>query len=107
MADIRTFTAMAVDSELSLLCRLHAMLESDSITSRAQFGDLMKVSFNNCHLDARKLSDDLGYSCSTVYRWIEGRTAPHPSLWPRVAGWISDELKARIDSTNAREYAEA
>ena len=107
MADTRPFTAMAVDSELNLLCRLHAMLESDAIVSRAQFGDLMKVAFDHCRLDARKLSDELGYSFSTVYRWIEGRTAPHPSLWPRITGWIADALKARIDSTKAREYAEA
>ncbi len=43
------------------------------------------------------LSDELGYSYSTVHRWIDGRTAPHPSVWPRVTQWIADAIKSRIE----------
>lgn len=89
MAENRPFTAMAAETERNLLSRLHAMLEFDEIRSREQFADLMKVAFAQDRLDGRALSDDLGYSFSTVYRWIEGRTAPHPSLWPRITEWVS------------------
>jgi len=105
MVETHSFTAMAVESELNLLRRLHAMLETDDIASRAQFTDLMKAAFIHCHLDARLLSDDLGYSLSTVYRWIEGRSAPHTSLWPRIAVWIKDALKLKIDEHLHAEMA--
>ncbi|MGA9580690.1 MAG: hypothetical protein WBR13_01815 [Allosphingosinicella sp.] len=107
MTEIRPFTAVAVDSELNLLSRLHSMLESDQIGSRDQFGDLMKAAFEHCRLDPRALSDDMGYSFSTIYRWIDGRTAPHPSLWPRITAWIVDAIKARIDTARQSELVEA
>jgi len=107
MAEIRPFTALAVDSELNLLSRLHAMLESDRIESRDQFADLMKAAFEHCRLDPRALSDELGYSFSTVYRWIEGRTAPHPSLWPRVTDWVANAIKERIDAAHRYAVVEA
>lgn len=97
MPGIRPFSTVAVDSELNLLSRLHAMLDSDGICSRADFSDLMKVAFEICRLEPRALSDTLGFSFSTVYRWIEGRTAPHRSLWPVIGQWIADALKARVD----------
>jgi predicted DNA-binding transcriptional regulator AlpA len=105
MAEIRPFTAVAMDSELGLLSRVHAMLESDGIDSRSDFSDLMKVAFTNCRLEPRAMSDSLGFSFSTVYRWIEGRTAPHPSLWAVVANWVAFSLKARIDEIVSREAA--
>lgn len=107
MAGIRPFTAVAVDSELNLLSRLHSMLESDRIKDREQFTDLMKAAFDHCRLDARALSDELGFSFSTVHRWIDGRTAPHPSLWPTVSAWIADAIKARIDAAHAPDTVEA
>lgn len=97
MLEARPFTAVAVDSELNLLCRVHAMLESDGVGSRSAFSDLMKVAFGICRLDPRSLSDALGFSFSTVYRWIEARTAPHPSLWPVISAWVASALKSRID----------
>ena len=107
MTGFRPFTALAVDSELNLLVRLHSMLEFDQVADREQFTDLMKAAFEHCRLDPRALSDKLGYSFSTVYRWIEGRTAPHPSLWPVITKWIADSIKARIDAVRAREVVEA
>lgn len=107
MSETRPFTAMVVDSDLALLGRLHSMLQFEDITTREQFTDLMKAAFVHCRLDARALSDDLGYSFSTVHRWVDGRTAPHPSLWPRVSGWIADGIRARIDAIRAAEAVEA
>ena len=107
MAEIRRFTAVAVDSEVVLLSRLHSMLGSDALTSREQFTDMMKAAFLHCRLDARALSDDMGYNFSTVHRWIDGRTAPHPSLWPRITDWIKSALKGRIDTLRPVEAVEA
>jgi predicted DNA-binding transcriptional regulator AlpA len=103
MSGAQPFTAMVVTSELGVLRRLHGMLEFDPIDSRERFGDLMKAAFNHCDLDARALSDDLGYSFSAVYRWIEGRTAPHQSLWPTIVAWIMRALEARITAAEQQE----
>ena len=92
----RRFTSMMVDSEVSVLRRLHGMLENDVVDTRDAFSDLMKAAFEHGRLDARGLSDDLGYSFTTVYRWIEGRNAPHPSLWPCIILWIMKAIDAKI-----------
>lgn len=107
MAETGPFTAMAVDSEMNLLRRLHGMIEKDEVATREQFLDLMKVAFVRAKLDARALSDELGYNFSTIHRWIDGRTAPHPSLWPRVTRWVADALKQRIDACRAGLAVEA
>jgi hypothetical protein len=96
-----SFTAVAIECELHLLRQLHAMLAPASLSSRGQFTDLMRAAFQHARLDARALSDDLSYSFSTVHRWIDGRTAPHPSLWPRIAEWISAALASRIAAVEA------
>lgn len=103
MADARPFTAMVVTSELGVWRRLHGMLESDPISSRERFGDLMKVAFDHCRLDYRALSDDLGYSGSAVYRWIEGQTAPHASLWPIIVDWIMRTLESKIEEAECAQ----
>mgnify|MGYP001216093575 CR=1 FL=1 len=103
MTGVRQYTALAESIELNLLAQLHGMLEFDRITERAEFSDLMNAAFGHCKLDPRQLSDDLGYNFSTVYRWIEGRTAPHPSLWPTITQWIAEAIKAKIDEAQANE----
>jgi transcriptional regulator with XRE-family HTH domain len=86
-----------MDSEISSLRRLHGMLESDGVKTRDQFQDMMTAAFGHGGLELRSLADELGYSFSTVFRWHEGRSAPHPSLWPRIVACILAALKVRIE----------
>jgi predicted DNA-binding transcriptional regulator AlpA len=97
MSAIRPFTDIMVHSEISVLRSLHCALETKPVQTRAEFIDLMKAAFEYGRLDPRRLADDLGYSFSTVYRWIDGRSAPHPSLWPRIVEWTKETIDARID----------
>ena len=90
------FTELMVSKEIHVLRCLHGMLENDPIESREQFNDLMKAAFVYGKLDPKLLSDDLGYSASTVYRWIDGHSAPHPSLWPRISGWVKLAIERKI-----------
>ncbi len=90
------FTELMVSNEIHVLRCLHGMLENDPIESRAQFNDLMKAAFVYGKLDPKLLSDDLGYSASTVYRWIDGHSAPHPSLWPRISEWVKAAIESKI-----------
>lgn len=96
MSALRPYTHLMLSGELSILRCLHGMIENDAIETRDEFGDLMKAAFEHGRLDPRALADDLGYSISTVYRWIEARSAPHPSLWPRVVEWTLGALSAKI-----------
>ena len=109
MSETRPYTALATENELVLLNRLHAMLEADPVVSREEFSDMMAVAFANSRLDARALSDDMGYNFTTVYRWIEGRTAPHRSQWKQVQEWICNALNAHIEEARARsaQFADA
>jgi transcriptional regulator with XRE-family HTH domain len=86
-------------TEISALRRLHGMLEHDQLHSRAEFRDMMIAAFTHGRLELRELSDDLGFSFSTVFRWLEGRSAPHPSIWPRIVDWVMAALTRKIQTT--------
>ena len=103
MAQARLFTRMMLGSEISVMTQIHAMLEHDGVRDRAEFSDMMGATMQNGRLDPRALANDLGYSMSAVYRWIDGSSAPHPSTWPRVVAWITTNLGQRIDELRARE----
>lgn len=106
MGHAQPFTSMMLDSEISVLRRIHAMLEHDAVASRDEFADLMQAAFQRMRFDPRRLSDDLGYSISAVYRWIDGTSAPHPSLWPTVVQWIMTAIVTRIGEVeNVEELA--
>jgi hypothetical protein len=77
------------------------MLEHDPIQDREQFSDLMKAAFGSASLDPRRMSNDLGFSASTVYRWVDGKSAPHPSLWPLVQGWLMQSLAKEVKGLEA------
>ena len=96
MSGAGRFTKEMVAGEIRVLRRLHGMLENDPIETRGQFGDLMRAAFGLGRLDPRQLSDDLGYSISAVYRWVDGRTAPHSSLWPRIVIWVREAIEKRV-----------
>jgi predicted DNA-binding transcriptional regulator AlpA len=96
------YTQLMMSNEIHVLRCLHGMLENDHIESRVQFNDLMKAAFMYGKLDSKLLSDDLGYSASTVYRWIDGHSAPHPSLWPRISEWIKTAIENKIGVVERR-----
>jgi hypothetical protein len=72
------------------------MLEHDGINTREEFRDMMTAAFECGGLELRNLSDGLGFSFSTVFRWQEGRSAPHQSLWPRIVEWVMSALTHKI-----------
>lgn len=98
------FTRLMVSGEISSLRRLHGMLEHQEVNGRDLFTDMMKASFDHGRLDARALSDDLSYNFSSVHRWIDGKSAPHPSFWPNIVAWVMASLEAKIEAAE-REMA--
>ncbi len=104
MASTHRFTELMVESEIHALNCLYGMLEADGVRSRDEFRDMMSAAFQRGGLDIRSLADDLGFSFSTVFRWKEGVSAPHPSLWPRVTAWVMAQLVLRrqqLEAVNA------
>lgn len=98
------FTRLMVSGEISSLRRLHGMLEHQEVNTRDLFTDMMRASFDHGRLEARALSDDLGYNFSSVHRWVDGKNAPHPSLWPNIVSWVMASLEAKIEDAE-REMA--
>jgi hypothetical protein len=96
MSVARPLTGLMVKTEINALRRLHGMLEHDGVRSREEFRDMMVAAFTHGRLELRELADDLGYAYSTVFRWLEGRSAPHSSLWPRIVAWIVSALERKI-----------
>ena len=96
MSVARPLTGLMVKTEVNALRRLHGMLEHDGVRTREQFRDMMVAAFTHGRLELRELADDLGYSFSTVFRWLEGRSAPHASLWPRIVMWVMEALNRKI-----------
>lgn len=88
---------LVLAGDISVLRRLHGMLERGTIVERDEFKDMMRAAFHYSQLDYKLLADDLGYSSSAVYRWVEGGTAPHPGLWPRVIEWVMRAIEQKVD----------
>ena len=97
MPNVPKFYSVTVPGELDKLRRLHGLLESDNIDSREEFKDVMKTAFVHCGLDYKELSGELGFSPSSVFRWVQGKSAPHHSLWPIISEWIIKSLKNKVD----------
>ncbi len=86
------------DARMASLRSLSEALRTSPPSSREAFGDMMTAAFREGGLDVRNLADDMGYSISSTYRWIEGRSSPHPSQWRIVTQWVLgriDEIVAR------------
>ncbi len=88
-----------------MMTRMHAMLEHDGVRDRDEFADMMEAAMQAGRLDPRALANDLGYSLSSVYRWVDGSSAPHPSTWPRVVDWVVAGLARRIGDLEAQNEA--
>lgn len=66
--------------------------------TKDQFQDLMRAAFTFGGLSGQELADDMGYSVSSVSRWISGHNAPHPALWPQIISWITQKIGLQIRS---------
>lgn len=91
------FTDAVTFSEVKTLRLLHGILENSQPTNKTEFADLMKAAFENKRLDPRVMADDLGYSISSIYRWIEGKSAPHSCMWPKISEWVLDAFSIKIE----------
>jgi hypothetical protein len=106
MSGSHSFTSLMVEKKAEQLECLHGVLENKKIVSREQFTDLMQAAFQVASLDPNGLANDLGYSSSTVYRWIEGVSAPHKSLWDKVVSWILSTIETRLEEYNRSAVSE-
>lgn len=98
----RPLTDLMLRQKIGALRRLHGMLEHDGVKNREEFRDMMTAAFECGGLELRALSDQLGFSFSTVFRWQEGRSTPHASLWPRIVAWVMSALEGRIEEAEQR-----
>jgi len=101
MSVAEPLTSFMVSNKLGLLEQLHGMLDNQTVRNRSQFTDTMQAAFTHGELSYRKLADDMGYSASSVHRWIDGRSAPHPSLWSGIVDWVKSEIEARLEAAEA------
>lgn len=98
MPPANLFTAHIASSEVRRLRLLSGLIQSHPVKSREQFLDLVNAIFGVGILDPKAFANDMGYSISSVYRWIDGASAPHQSIWSKVEAWILDAIRARIES---------
>jgi hypothetical protein len=89
-------SAITRQGKLGTLSRIHAFLEVEGIQTREQFWDMMKVAASELDIDRAALAKDLSYSPSSVYRWFDGKAAPHPSGWPQITAWVMARLQEHI-----------
>lgn len=90
-----SFASMVRMRRHDLLCALIDKIDREGIATRWQFSDLMRVAYKHGGLDIRAMSDELGFAHSTIYRWCEGQSAPHPTLWPTVVAYVRSKFEER------------
>jgi len=68
--------------------KIQAALNSlaEPVLSRARFDDVLSVTKDLVPDDV--IGNELGFSASSVSRWREGVSAPHPSLFETVAEFL-------------------
>lgn len=101
MTDASRYRRLALAEHLSLLRRLVEMVRTAPPTGRTEYGDMMRVVAVDCRFDLRRLAEDVGVSYSTVHRWQEGVSAPHPMLFPTMFAWVVAALETRIRETES------
>ncbi|MGN6363357.1 hypothetical protein [Asticcacaulis taihuensis] len=101
MPPLGQFSKLEMTHSLEFLKAFHGMLEFEDVTTREQMFDVLTASFKNRYLDAAKFAGDLGFSPSSVYRWLDGRGLPHRAVWPLVVTWIRRELEGVIANYKA------
>jgi hypothetical protein len=84
------------DARMAALRTLSSSLRTAPPSERDGFTDMMTAAFREGGLDVRNLADDMGYSISSPYRWIEGRSWPHPSQWRLVTDWVVGRIDALL-----------
>ena len=100
MSKFSAYTDVITRHRLDVLQCLRDMLKNERLQNRAQFSNLMKAVFSNGYLNPRDLSNDMGFNVSTVYRWIENRTAPHLAVWPLIQDWLLQKISDEINKIN-------
>lgn len=106
MPPLGQFSKLEMKHSLEFLKEFHGMLEFETVTTREQLFDVLQASFKNRYLDPTKFAGDLGFSPSSVYRWLDGRGLPHKAVWPLVVNWVIQELEAVIAANRAAIKAE-
>lgn len=91
-----------LDAERAMFTVLALTVSGNRARTHDDFLDLMTASFGEGRLSLRNLADDLGFGFSTVARWRGGRSAPHPSLWPRIEEWIIKQALLRGQDVRTR-----
>ena len=87
--------------------RILGLLEVQGVNSREQLLDLVRVAMNDVGIEPARMADDLGYNVSSIYRWMQGESAPHRGLWPVITDWIARSLRVRLESLRAGRVAAA
>ena len=82
---------------IDALTRVVDILETSGVASRDDCRDEMTAAFRHGGLEPRELSEDLSFNVSTVFRWQQGRSAPHPDLCPRIVDWVIKVYARKID----------
>jgi len=90
----RPLTDAMASARRQALIDLARSLKDHPPADRERFGDMVQAAFREGGLDPRDLSGDMGYSFSSVHRWIALQSAPHSSQWPTVTTWIVNRIEA-------------
>jgi len=93
-AELPPLTRSMRAARMAALHTLSSSLRTAPPSERDGFTDMMMAAFREGGLDVRDLAGDMGYSLSSTYRWIEGRSSPHPSQWKLVTDWIVGRIDA-------------
>ncbi len=85
-----------VAEKISLLRRLHGMLEFDPLETEEEFSKMMKTIFNECGVDKNCLLATKGFDAAAVDGWLTGHL-PHKAFWPFIAEAVMKAVNSQIN----------
>jgi hypothetical protein len=81
-----------IDSKSKLIDLLQAAIVDNSTLSvpeaKLRFKKLLQTSMGLLNLDSKDIATRFGASLPTVFRWVSGANAPHPSYMVVIYHWL-------------------
>jgi hypothetical protein len=99
----RAFSGTAIDLRREERRRLEwfanylAVPLSDPQISEGDFAAVLAAAVDTYGVALDRLCDRFAVNKSTVSRWKNGKSAPHPFARPIVVDWIKSDIAARIE----------
>jgi hypothetical protein len=80
--------------------KLIERLKKADKTDNELFTSLLNEALQFLQMDARGMADQLLVGVTTIKRWVNGKSHPHPIMRPVIYEWLVDVIETKLRDAN-------